>query len=166
MEIDILIEKINNENFNNFLRLVEKLAEYEKLDPPDREAKIRLKKDGLSEIPRYEAYLAKINEKYVGYIIYFMSYSSFLALQTLYLEDIFVLKEFRKRGVGQKLFEFCILKSNEKQCGRIEWHVLDWNKLGIDFYTKYGAKHLSNWLYFRLDKTQIKKISRMIELKK
>ena len=166
MKIDIHIEKINNENFNNFLLLVEKLAKYEKLDPPDKEAKIRLRKDGLSKAPRYNAYLAKINEKYVGYIIYFMSYSSFLALQTLYLEDIFVLKEFRRRGVGRKLFEFCILKSKEKQCGRIEWHVLDWNKPGIDFYTKYRAKHLSSWLFFRLDKTQIKRISRKLELKK
>ena len=166
MNLDIHIERINNANFNNFLHLVKKLAEYEKLDPPDKEAKIRLKKDGLSQKLRYEAYLAKINEKYVGYIIFIMSYSSFLALPTLYLEDIFVLKEFRKKGIGKKLFEFCILKAKEKQCGRIEWHVLNWNKIGINFYNKYKSKHLSTWLYYRLDKSQIDSISQKLDLKK
>jgi GNAT superfamily N-acetyltransferase len=155
MNPDITIEKINKENFNEFLWLVEKLAEYEKLNPPDEEAKARLRKDGLSKNPKYEAYLAKINQKYVGYIIYFMCYSSFLALSTLYLEDIFVLKEFRKKGIGKKLFEFCVSKAKEKKCGRIEWHVLDWNKTGINFYEKNNAKHLSNWLYYRLDKEKM-----------
>ena len=95
-----------------------------------------------------------------------MSYSSFLALPTLYLEDIFVLKEFRKKGIGKKLFEFCILKAKEKQCGRIEWHVLNWNKIGINFYSKYKSKHLSTWLYYRLDKSQIDSISQKLDLKK
>jgi len=153
----IEIEKINNDNFDEFLFLVEKLAEYEKLDPPDNNAKIRLRKDGLSDNPKYESYLAKRDGKYVGYVIYFMSYSSFLALPTLYLEDIFVLEEFRKMKIGQKLFDFSVLKAKEKNCGRIEWHVLDWNKLGISFYEKNCAKHLSNWLYYRLDKEQMKK---------
>ena len=157
MKPDIKIEKITNENFNDFLWLVEKLTEYEKLDPPDDTAKVRLRKDGLSETPKYEAYLAKINDKYVGYIIYFMSYSSFLALPTLYLEDIFVLKEFRKKGIGQRLFEFSVKKADEKGCGRIEWHVLDWNQLGINFYKKNNAKHLSEWNYYRLNKENFKK---------
>lgn len=156
MPDDVLMEKISNKNFDDFLFLVEKLAEYEKLDPPSDDAKIRLKEHGLSDNPKYYAYLAKINDKFVGYIIYFMNYSSFLALPTLYLEDIFVLKEHRKEGIGQELFNFCVKKANEKNCGRIEWHVLDWNKLGIDFYGKNNAKHLSNWLYYRLKQDQFK----------
>ena len=160
MSKELKIEKINHENFNEFLYLIEKLAEYEKLDPPDRQAKHRLRVDGLRENPKYEAYLAKLNDIYVGYVIYFMNYSSFLALPTLYLEDIFVLKEQRKEGIGQKLFNFCIKKAKEKNCGRVEWHVLDWNKLGIDFYEKNHAEHLSNWLYYRLDKDQIESIAK------
>ncbi len=153
---EIKIEKINHENFNNFLDLIDKLAAYEKLDPPNRQAKHRLRVDGLYENPKYEAYLARLDDNYVGYIIYFMNYSSFLALPTLYLEDIFVLKEHRKKGIGQKLFNFCVKKAKEKNCGRIEWHVLDWNKIGIDFYEKNHAKNLSNWKYYRLTKDRFK----------
>ena len=154
MSKELKLEKISHENFNEFLNLIDKLAEYEKLDPPDRMAKHRLKIDGLYENPKYEAYLANLNDNYVGYIIYFMNYSSFLALPTLYLEDIFILNEYRKEGIGQHLFNFCVKKADEKKCGRIEWHVLDWNKLGINFYEKNNAKHLSNWLYYRLTKDQ------------
>lgn len=150
MSAEIKIEKINHENFDEFLTLVKMLADYEKLDPPSEKAKIRLRKDGLSDHPKYEAYLAKIKDDYAGYIIYFMSYSSFLALPSLYLEDIFVLKEFRKHKVGQQLFNFCVNKAKEKNCGRIEWHVLDWNKPGLNFYKKINAKHMSDWHYFRL----------------
>ncbi len=156
MSQELKIEKISHENFNEFLYLIDKLAEYEKLDPPDHKAKHRLRIDGLHEKPKYKAHLARINDKYVGYVIYFMNYSSFLALPTLYIEDIFLLNEYRKKGIGQKLFNFCVKKAHENNCGRIEWHVLDWNKLGINFYEKNNAKHLSNWLYYRLTQDQFK----------
>jgi len=154
MKEDLIIEPIKNNNFDKFLYLIDKLAEYEKLTPPDEKAKIRLKKDGLSKNPKYEAYIGKIDDKYIGYVIFFMSYSSFLAKPVLYLEDIFVLKEHRKTGIGQKLFNFIVSKAKERDCGRIEWHVLDWNQLGINFYEKNNAKHLSNWLYYRLTSDQ------------
>ena len=156
MNSEIQIEKITPDNFDDFLYLVEKLAEYEKLPPPDVKAKERLKKDAFSENPKYEAYLAKLNEKYVAYLIFFMNYSSFLALPVLYIEDIFVLEEYRKKGIGQLLFNFCVLKAEEKNCGRMEWHVLDWNKLGVDFYEKNKAIHLSNWKYYRLNRDRFK----------
>lgn len=156
MNSEIKIEKIKPDNFDDFLNLVEKLAEYEKLAPPDVKAKERLKKDAFSGDPKYEAYLAKLNEKYVAYLIFFMNYSSFLALPVLYIEDIFVLEKYRKKGIGQLLFNFCVRKAEEKNCGRIEWHVLDWNKLGINFYEKNKAVHLSNWEYYRLDKNRFK----------
>ena len=154
MKFDLIIEPIKSANFNEFLFLIAKLAEYEKLTPPDDKAKLQLKKDGLSNRSKYAAYLGKINDKYVGYIIFFMTYSSFLAKPILYLEDIFVLKEYRKKGVGQKLFNFIVLKAKERDCGRIEWHVLDWNQLGIKFYEKNNAKCLSNWLLYRLTSDQ------------
>lgn len=154
MNEGFIIEPIQHSNFDVFLYLIDKLAEYEKLTPPDEKAKIRLRKDGLSKNPKYEAYLAKKDDRYIGYVIFFMSYSSFLAKPVLYLEDIFVLDEKRKEGAGQKLFNFIVLKAKERNCGRIEWHVLDWNQLGIKFYEKNNAKHLSNWLYYRLNSDQ------------
>lgn len=154
MKEDLIIEPIKPRNFDEFLYLIDKLAEYEKLTPADEKAKMRLRKDGLSKKPKYEAYIGKIDDKYIGYIIFFMTYLSLLAKPTLYLEDIFVLKEHRETGIGQKFFNFIVSKAKERDCGRIEWHVLDWNKLGIKFYEKNNAKHLSNWLFYRLTSDQ------------
>ena len=146
----LVIKKLSEENFEDFVYLIEKLAEYEKLEPPDKNAKIRLRNDGLSSNPKFEAYLGRINNRYICYIIYYMAYSSFLALPTLFLEDIFVLKEYRKKGVGQKMLDFCIKLAKEKKCGRIDLCILDWNTPSIQFFEKNNAKRL-NWLYYRIN---------------
>jgi hypothetical protein len=106
MTEDLSIVNINESNFNDFLFLIDKLAEYEKLNPPDDQARIRLKKDGLDENPKYEAYLGIVNNEPVAYVIYFFNYSSFLALPTLYIEDIFVLDEVQvlsRAGEGTRM---------------------------------------------------------------
>jgi len=150
----IVFEKLNDENFDDFFNLIKKLAEYEKQEPLDEQIKIRLKKDSLTKKPRFEAYLTKLNSGYIGYFIFFMTYSSYLALPTLYIEDIFVLKEHRRKGVGQKMFQFCVQQAKEKGCGRMEWCVYNWNKPAINFYKKNNAT-LLNKKYYRLTKEQI-----------
>jgi GNAT superfamily N-acetyltransferase len=154
MNEELIIEPINPRNFDAFLYLIDRLAEYEELIPPDKDAKRRLREDGLSKKPKYEAYVGKIDGKYIGYIIFFMTYSSVLAKPTLYLEDIYVVQEYRRTGLGQQLFNFVLKKAKERDCGRVEWHVLDWNKLGIQFYKKNQATHLSHWLFYRLTSDQ------------
>ncbi len=153
MTSKLIIERISESNFDDFIYLIEKLAEYEKLDPPDAQAKIRLKRDGLSEDPKYEAYLGFLNGKPIGYIIFFFTYSSFLALPTLYLEDIFILKDYRREGFGQKMFNFCVKQAQIRGCGRMEWCVLTWNEPAIKFYEKIGASRL-NWYFYRLTKDE------------
>lgn len=150
----IIFEKLNDENFDSFFDLINKLAQYEKQEPLDEQIKIRLKQDSLSENPRFEAYLAKLNNEYIGYFIFFMTYSSYQALPTLYIEDIFVLEEERRKGIGQKIFDFCIKLAREKDCGRMEWCVYNWNKPAINFYKKNNAT-LLNKKYYRLTKEQI-----------
>jgi GNAT superfamily N-acetyltransferase len=103
----------------------------------------------LSEKPKYEAFIGKIGDKPVSYIIYFFTYSSFLALPTLFLEDIFVLKDYRRQGVGQKMFEYLKETAKREGCGRIEFTVLKWNKSAQEFYEKNGAKRLE-WFLYRL----------------
>jgi len=158
MSTELIIEKINLHNFKAFLDLVEKLAIYEKLTPPDDEAKARLERDGLSENPKYIAYLGKLDDKYVAYVIYFFNYSSFYAKPLMYIEDIFVLEEYRRQGIGTKMFRFCVQQALEHDCGRIEWCVLNWNEPGIKFYEKNGAKKLE-WTFFRYDQDQINSFS-------
>jgi GNAT superfamily N-acetyltransferase len=145
------IKQVNAENFNAFLGLIEKLAEYEKLAPPDEEAKTRLRRDCLSDKPKYEAFVGKIGDKYVSYVIFFFTYSSFLALPTLFLEDIFVLDEYRRQGVGKKMFAFLKETAKHEGCGRIEFTVLKWNKSAQEFYEKNKAQRLE-WYLYRLAK--------------
>jgi GNAT superfamily N-acetyltransferase len=148
----VAITKVDASNFEGFLSLIIKLAEYEKLAPPDAEAKGRLQRDCLSDKPRYSAYLATVEGKPAAYIIYFFTYSSFLALPTLFLEDIFVLDEYRKLGVGKKLFDFIKQTAKEAGCGRIEFTVLKWNKLAQGFYAENKAKCLDDWYFYRVVK--------------
>jgi GNAT superfamily N-acetyltransferase len=147
----LVIEKVKAETFDDFLVLIDKLAEYEKLATPDEEAKRRLRRDCLSDKPKYEAFIGKIDYKPVSYIIYFFTYSSFVALPTLFLEDIFVLNEYRRQGVGQKMFDFLKKTAKQEECGRIEFTVLKWNKSAQKFYEKNKAKRLE-WFLYRLEK--------------
>jgi GNAT superfamily N-acetyltransferase len=143
----VVLQKVTSKTFDDFLGLIDKLAGYEKLAPPDEEAKNRLRRDCLSDKPKYQAFIGKIGGKYVSYVIYFFTYSSFLALPTLFLEDIFVLEEYRRHGVGQKMFDFLKETAKREGCGRIEFTVLKWNTSAQVFYEKNGAKRLEWFLY-------------------
>jgi ribosomal protein S18 acetylase RimI-like enzyme len=147
----VVIKQVNAENFDSFLSLIDKLAEYEKLDSPSREAKRRLRQDCLSGTPKFQAFVGMIGDKIVSYVIYFFTYSSFLAVPTLYIEDIFVLKEYRRLGVGEKMFHFLKEIAIREGCGRIEFSVLDWNTSAQQFYEKNKAKR-SNWYLYRVVK--------------
>jgi GNAT superfamily N-acetyltransferase len=151
-EKPMAITKVTADNFEGFLGLIRNLAEYEKLDPPSVDAQSRLRRDCLSKKPRYWAYIATVNGEPAGYIIYFFTYSSFLALPTLFLEDIFVLDRYRQRGVGKALFDLVKQTAKEAGCGRIEFTVLKWNKLAQDFYAKNKAINLDDWYFYRVVK--------------
>jgi GNAT superfamily N-acetyltransferase len=142
-----------------FLALVQALADYEHLPPPPPEAQQRLLCDAFGERPRFDLFLAEVGGQVVAYAVVFETYSTFLARPTLYLEDIFVLPEHRRRGVGDALFRFCMAETLRRGCGRMEWAVLDWNTPAISFYEKQGAKRLREWLPYRLTREQIEGLS-------
>jgi GNAT superfamily N-acetyltransferase len=121
-----------------------------KLTPPDSKARKRLINDAFGKNPVFNVLLAKEGSKSVGYAFYFFTYSSFLAKKTLYLEDIFVSKTYRKLGIGKMLFEELVKIAKSHKCGRMEWCVLDWNFNAIRFYENLGAEHLKEWLYYRM----------------
>jgi GNAT superfamily N-acetyltransferase len=150
-ESSIVIQQVNEETFADFLDLIDKLAEYEKLASPNEDARRRLRIDCLSDKPKYQAFIGKIGNKSISYAIYFFTYSSFLALPTLYLEDIFVLEEYRRQGVGKRMFDHLKAIAKLEGCGRIEFTVLKWNKSAQEFYEKNKAKRLE-WFLYRLVK--------------
>ena len=132
------------------LSLVAALAGYEKLTPPDPPAQQRLLSDLFGTRPKVECHLGEIDGATVGYAFVFETYSSFLALPTLYLEDLFVLPAYRDRKVGSTLFRAMVGLAHDRGCGRMEWTVLDWNRPAIDFYDRLGARHMKEWLLYRL----------------
>ncbi len=140
------------------LRLVDALADYEHLNRPDARARERLIRDIFSERPRLECHLCEVDGQAVGYAFVFETYSSFLALPTLYLEDLFVLPEFRKKKAGYALFTAMVAEAHRRGCGRMEWTVLDWNQLAKDFYDRLGAKHMREWQLYRLVRSEMEKI--------
>jgi GNAT superfamily N-acetyltransferase len=133
------------------LDLVTALADYERLPPPDAGARERLIRDGFGPASRFELLLGEVDGTPVAYALYFFTYSSFLARPTLYLEDLFVLPEARRHGVGGALLQALAKAALAADCGRMEWAALTWNRLAIDFYERLGAKALEEWRTFRLE---------------
>jgi len=132
------------------LELIDALADYEHLPRPDPAARERLTRDALASPPRFDALLAEVDGRVVGYAIYFETYSTFLAQPTLYLEDIFVRPDARGRGAGTALFQACAREAVRRGCGRMEWQVLAWNELALGFYARWEAQPLDDWRPFRL----------------
>jgi GNAT superfamily N-acetyltransferase len=146
----VAVRKAEPPDADTLLQLIHALAEYEKLPPPDRAAEKRLMNDIFSTPPRLQAFLGECEGKAVGYALVFETYSSFLALPTLYLEDLFVMPEYRSRQVGAHLFKAMVREAHSRGCGRMEWAVLDWNRLALDFYERMGARQMKEWQLFRL----------------
>ena len=138
--------------------LINALADYEKKIGLDSEAKERLKRDAFGPSPIFETYLVDYGGKTVAYAITFYMYSTFTAKPILYIEDIFVLPEYRSLGIGKALFEYCAKLALEKNCWGMKWSVLDWNTPAIDFYKKYNAEQVNEWLTFCLTKEQLTKL--------
>lgn len=141
-----------------WLSLIDALADYEKLPRPNAAARQRLLRDAFGERPRIEVHLAESAGRSIGYAIIFYTYSSFLALPTLYLEDLFVLETDRRTGAGYQLFLHCVREAHRQGCGRMEWQVLDWNQLAIEFYQRLGARQLSEWLPYRLVRSEMEQL--------
>jgi len=151
----VSVRKATPADGSSILRLVEGLAHYEKLPPPDSAAQQRLLNDMFSTRPRLDVYLGECDGAAAGYAFVFETYSSFLALPTLYLEDIFVLPEYRGRKVGYALFRHLAEEALRRGCGRMEWMVLDWNTHAIEFYRRLGATHMREWQLFRMVQTEL-----------
>ena len=131
-------------------RLIRALAEYERL--ADRVAldEARLRDHLFGPRPYVEALIAEDAGTPVGFALFFHNYSTFLARPGLYLEDLFVLPEYRGRGHGKALLVALAKLAAERGCGRLEWAVLDWNEPSIRFYRSIGAVGMDEWKVQRL----------------
>ena len=132
------------------LSFIKELAEYEKL-LHQVVATEEILQETLFGPKRYaEVIIARYGDEPAGFALFFHNYSTFLGRPGIYLEDLFVRPEFRKKGVGKALFTYLAGLVVERNCGRLEWAVLGWNKPAIGFYESMGAVCLDDWRIFRL----------------
>jgi len=148
--MDLKIRKAKISDAEGIINLIVELAIFEKLVPPDRKAQSRLVKHAFSSKPMFEILIALDDKTPIGYAFYFFTYSTFLAKQTMFLEDIFVSDRYRSSGVGKKLFDELLKIAKNKKCGRLDLTVLNWNKRAMKFYDRLGAKAMKEWVYYRM----------------
>jgi len=130
--------------------LIRALATYEKLEHTVTGSAERLRAHLFGPRPYAEVLVAEAGGACVGFALFFHSFSTFLAAPGLYLEDLFVEPEQRRRGIGTALLRRVAATAVERGCGRLEWAVLDWNEPAIAFYRRHGADVLPDWRICRV----------------
>ena len=157
----IVIRPAQPSDAGEYLKLVESFADFESLPPPDAEAKTRLIDHLFRDRPAYRLLVAELNESIVGYAAHYMAYSTFRARPAFFLEDIFVHPEFRHLKIGHRLFVFCARTAVAEGCGRMDFHVLDWNKDALAFYEHHGVQCMPEWLLHRVSGEGLNQIAAM-----
>jgi GNAT superfamily N-acetyltransferase len=132
------------------LDFIRKLAEYEHLSHTVIATENDLQNHLFGPAPAAEVLLAKIQDKPVGFALYFTTFSTFVGRPGIWLEDLFILPDFRHRGIGRALLRAVAAIAIGRNCGRLEWSVLDWNEPAIQLYKKLGAVPMSDWTTQRL----------------
>jgi GNAT superfamily N-acetyltransferase len=130
--------------------MIKALAEYERLADEVVATETKVRESLFGSNPSAEAVIARANGEPAGFAVWFYSYSTFLSRPGLYLEDLFVLPDWRGRGIGHALLRHLARIAVSRGCGRMEWSVLDWNELAIRFYRRIGARPMSDWTVYRL----------------
>jgi GNAT superfamily N-acetyltransferase len=146
----ITIRSAQPEDCETIFSLIQALAEYEKLSHAVTGDALALKEHLFGMFKYAEAILAECDGKAVGFALFFHNYSTFLTKPGIYLEDLFVLPEYRRLGIGKSLLSKLAQIALERNCGRLEWSVLDWNEPAIKFYRRMGAEILDEWRICRV----------------
>ena len=150
MAAAVRIEPAHVRDVPLILSLIKALAEYERLAHEVVATEAGLRESLFGATARAEAVIARVEREAVGFAVWSHSYSTFLARPGLYLEDLFVLPEWRSRGIGRALLCHLARIAMERGCGRMEWSVLDWNDAAIGFYRSIGARAMDDWTVYRL----------------
>ncbi len=137
--------------------LIKGLAEYENMTS-DVTATKELFEKNLFGDNKAEVIFAVYEGKEIGYALFFHNFSTFLGKAGIYLEDLYIHPDFRGRGFGKAMFRKVAETAVERDCGRLEWSCLDWNKPSIDFYISMGAVPMSEWTAYRLDEKALKNV--------
>jgi GNAT superfamily N-acetyltransferase len=148
--VDITIRPASADDVPLILQFITALADYEKLRHEMVATESGLRDALFGPRPCAEVVFACAGGEPAGFALFFHSFSTFLGQRGLYLEDLFVKPEWRARGVGRRLLVHLARLAVERECGRFEWSVLDWNEPAIQFYRGLGAQPMDEWTIFRV----------------
>jgi len=155
----LTIRPAEPDDVNELLAMIHELAVYEKA-PAEAVATPELLHTALfGEHPTAEAVIAEWQNGPAGFALFFHNFSTWLGKAGLYLEDLFVRESMRGRGIGKALLLHLAGLARRRDCGRMEWSVLDWNQPAIDFYKALGATPQSEWTVYRLDAAQLAQLT-------
>ncbi len=132
------------------LEFIQDLADYERLSHEVVATETLLQRNLFGERPVAEAVIAEYDDNPAGFALFFLTFSTVLAKPGIFLEDLFVRPSVRGKGIGKALLRYLAHLAVERDCGRVEWAVLDWNEPAIRFYEKLGAAPLAEWSVYRL----------------
>jgi GNAT superfamily N-acetyltransferase len=147
---ELLIRDARPEDVPLLLALFRELAVYEHLEDKLEATEERLEQALFGERPAAEALIAERGGEPVGYAVFFLTFSTFLAIQGVWLEDIFVRPAHRGSGAGRALLAAVAGRARERGAERMEWSALDWNELALGFYRGLGAQRMDQWITHRL----------------
>ena len=142
------------------LRFIRGLAEYEKLAHACEATEAQLERTLFGARPVAEVVIAYRDGRPAGFALFFHNYSTFLARPGIYLEDLFVDPAHRGFGVGRALLSHLAALAVERECGRLEWSVLDWNADAIRFYERLGARAMDEWTIYRVTGDALLKLAK------
>ena len=131
--------------------LIRGLAEYERLADEVVMTPALLERHLFGERPHAEVVIARRHGAIAGFALFFHTFSTFLGRPGIYLEDLYVVPEQRRGGIGRALLGHLAALAVERDCGRLEWSVLDWNTPSIEFYERLGARPAREWIHYRLE---------------
>jgi GNAT superfamily N-acetyltransferase len=143
--LPVTIQAARPEDLADIYTLIHALAEYEKLSHEVTGSADDLAHHLFGDRPYAECLLARVEDLAVGFALFFHNYSTFLMKPGIYLEDLFVLPDYRGRGIGKSLLQQVSQLAIARRCGRLDWNVLDWNSPAIAFYQKMGAEIKPEW---------------------
>jgi len=145
-----LIRKAVESDIPLILTFIKELAEYEKLSHQVKVTEELLRESLFGAKGFVEVLIAEYDDEPAGQALFFHNFSTFVGRPGIYLEDLYVRPHLRGNGIGKALLQSLIDLAKERNCGRVEWAVLDWNKPSINFYKSIGASPLNEWIIFRM----------------
>lgn len=159
----LVIRKGTEKDVSIILDLIKALADYEKA-PNEVIANEKILLQNLfGDKPYAETLIAEYGGVPAGFALFFHNFSTWVGKPGIYLEDLFVKPHLRGKGIGKKLLVQIAKIAVERNCGRFEWSVLDWNEPSIQFYKNLGAKPMNEWTTFRMTEQQIKVLADIVD---